>query len=300
MARPRVTLLVNPAADTGRAGRLSGPVADRLGRAAVVRLVQADSAVGSARLARDAADHSDALVVLGGDGIVHQALPAVARTGLPLGIVPAGTGNDGAGALGYPSDPLAAADAIVDALGVGRVRAVDLGRAETAAGSRWWLTVLAAGFDSAVNERANALRWPRGPRRYDLAIALEAVRLGPRRYTLVLDGAEHVLEAMMVSVCNTPRYGGGKLIAPHARMDDGIFDVCVVAPVSRWTLARLAPQLERGGHVGHPAVTFHRAARVGLSAARTAYADGERIGDLPLVTQCVPAALNVLEPPPPR
>ena len=297
MSPPRVTLLVNPAADTGRAGRLSAPVAERLARAGTVRVVMAESAAGTARLAHRAVADSDALVVLGGDGTVHQVLPALAETGVPLGIVPAGTGNDGAAGLGLPADPLAAADAIAAALGDGRVRLVDLGRVETGTGPRWWLTVLCAGFDSAVNERANALRWPRGPRRYDLAIAIEAIRLGPRRYTLTLDGTEQVLDATIVTVCNTPRYGGGKLIAPDARLDDGVFDVCVIAPVSRRTLAWLAAKLDRGGHVGHPAVTFHRANRVRVDADRPAYADGERIGALPLETHCVPAALSVLAPP---
>jgi diacylglycerol kinase (ATP) len=292
-----VTLLVNPAANSGRAGRLSASVAGRLARAGTVRVVMAESATGTARLADRAAADSDALVVLGGDGTVHQVLPALAGTGVAFGIIPAGTGNDGAASLGLPTDPLAAADAITDALAERRVRQVDLGRVDTDTGPRWWLTVLCAGFDSAVNERANSMRWLRGPRRYDLAIAIEAVRLGPRRYTLTLDGTERVLDATIVTVCNTPRYGGGKLIAPDARIDDGVFEVCVIAPVSRRTLARLAPKLDRGGHVGHPAVTFHRATRVGLSVDRPAYADGEWIGALPLETECVPAALTVLAPP---
>jgi diacylglycerol kinase (ATP) len=297
MSRPRVTLLVNPAANTGRAARLAVPVAARLERVADVRVVQADSATGSAELAAEAVDSSDALVVLGGDGIVHQALPALARTEVPLGIVPAGTGNDSAVSIGLPRDPLAAADAIADALAAHRVRRVDLGRADTDDGPRWWLTVLCGGFDSAVNERANKMRWPRGPRRYDVAIAIEAARLGPRPYTLSLDGVETTFEATIVTVCNTPRYGGGKLIAPSAEIDDGRFEVCVIAPVSRLTLVQLASKLDRGAHVGHPAVSFFSATRVRFDAPRIAYADGERIGPLPLSTECVPAALAVLAPP---
>ena len=226
-------------------------------------------------------------------------LPALVGGDVALGIVPAGTGNDSAASLGLPSDPLLAADRLADALAHGRSRRVDLGRADTADGPRWWFTVLCAGFDSAVSERANALRWPRGPRRYDLAIAIEAIRLGPRRYTLRLDDVELAFDATLVAICNTPRYGGGKLIAPGARIDDGLFLVCVVGPVSRLTLGRLAPKLDRGAHVGHPAVSFHTATRVELSAARLAYADGERIGPLPLTVECIPAALAVLAPPGP-
>ena len=126
--------------------------------------------------------------------------------------------------------------------------------------------MLCAGFDSAVNERANAMRWPRGPRRYDLAIAMEAIRLGPRPYTVRLDDVEMSFDATIVTICNTPRYGGGKLIAPDAVIDDGLFRVCVIGPVSRLTLIKLASKLDRGGHVGHPAVTFHTARTGGDSA----------------------------------
>jgi diacylglycerol kinase (ATP) len=114
--RPRVTLLVNPAADSGRAGRLSASVAGRLDRAGTVRVVMAESAAGTARLAQRAVADCDVLVVLGGDGTVHQVLPALAGTDVPLGIIPAGTGNDSAASLGLPHDPLAAADVITDAL----------------------------------------------------------------------------------------------------------------------------------------------------------------------------------------
>ena len=297
MTRPRVTLLVNPAADTGRAGRLAGAVAERLRRVADVTIVQGASAAESAHLAREAVAGCDALVVLGGDGIVHQVLPALAGTEVALGIVPAGTGNDSAASLGLPADPLAAADALGSALADGQLRRVDLGRVDTDDGPRWWFTVLCAGFDSAVAERANAMRWPRGPRRYDLAIALEAIRLGPRPYTVRLDDVKMRFDATIVTICNTPRYGGGKLIAPDARIDDGLFRICVVGPVSRLTLSRLAPKLDRGAHVGHPAVTFHTARRVEIDAPRLAYADGERLGPLPLTTECVPAALAVLAPP---
>ena len=293
-----MTLLVNPAADTGRAARLADPVAARLRRVAEVNVVQADSAAGSRRLADAAITDSDAIVVLGGDGIVHQVLPALANSAIPLGIVPAGTGNDSAASLGLPTDPLAAADTLATALADGHTRRVDLGRIDTAQGPRWWFTVLCAGFDSAVNERANAMRWPRGPRRYDLAIAMEAIRLGPRHYTVRLDGVETSFDATIVTICNTPRYGGGKLIAPDAVIDDGRFSVCVIGPVSRLTLIRLASKLDRGAHVGHPAVTFHTARQVEINAPRLAYADGERIGGLPLTTECVPAAVTVLTPPP--
>jgi diacylglycerol kinase (ATP) len=232
---------------------------------------------------------------LGGDGTVHMAIQALAGGQIPLGIVPAGTGNDVADMLGMPADPLSAADALLAALAAGSVRRIDLGRTST---GRWWATVLCAGFDSAVNERANSMRWPRGPRRYDLAIAAELYRLRPRVFGLELDAAEPVeCPATLIAVGNGPQYGGGKLMTPHARLDSGSFEVTVVGPLSRRRLVRLAPTLPHAGHLGEPEVRIYEARRVRLDAPDTlAYADGERIAALPVSTACVPGALPVLVP----
>jgi diacylglycerol kinase (ATP) len=169
---------------------------------------------------------------------------------------------------------------------------------EPATTGRWWLTMCYGGFDSRVNERANRMRWPAGPRRYDLAIGLELLRLRSRSVRLRLDdGAELALPVTLVAIGNAPQYGGGKRMTPDARMDDGIFDVTVVGPVSRRTLARLAPTLPRAGHIGHPAVTQYRAKEVWLAGEDViAYADGERVAALPIRIRCVPAALPVLVP----
>jgi diacylglycerol kinase (ATP) len=253
-----------------------------------------------------AADRADAVIVCGGDGIAHLAANALAEGEVPLGIIPAGSGNDTATVLGVPADPLQAADALLAALLAGSVTRIDLGHCEapevppvspTAVG-RWWLTMCYGGFDSGVNERANRMRWPTGPRRYDVAIGLELLRLRPRHLRLCLDDTTELeLPMTLVAIGNGPQYGGGKLMTPDARMDDGVFDVTVVGQVSRLTLARLAPTLPRAGHIGHPAVHQYRAKEVRLDGEGViAYADGERMAALPLRTRCVPAALPVLVP----
>ena len=296
MTRQRVALIVNPASGVGRAARVAQAVAERLGAVATVQIHQASSPQGSQELVAAVAASCDAVVVLGGDGIVHLAAQSLAQTGVPLGIVAAGTGNDVADTLGLPADPLAGADAVVAALDAGTSRRLDLGRTEE---GRWWVTVLCAGFDSAVTERANRLRWPKGPRRYDVAIAAELLRLAPRPFRLEFDGVELDQPAMLVAIGNGPQYGGGKQICAGARMDDGTFLVTVVAPVGLLTFARIAPTMATAGHLGHPAVTQHVARRVTVFAPDTpGYADGERLGPLPLTTECVPGALTVLVPPP--
>ncbi|GAA5651403.1 diacylglycerol kinase family protein [Geodermatophilus obscurus] len=232
-----------------------------------------------------------AVVAIGGDGAAHAGLQAVAGTDTPVAVVPAGTGNDLALALGVPADPVLAARAAVADLRTGEVRRVDAGRT----GDCWWATVLCCGFDSAVTDRANRLRWPRGPRRYDVAILAELARLRPRELTLVLDGHPRTLAVTPVAVGNTPWYGGGRRVCPAADPADGAFDVTVIGPVSRRELVRTRPRLIAGTHVEHPAVTVHPTRRVELAGEElTTYADGEPVAGLPAVSVCVPGALPVV------
>ncbi|HEU5268288.1 MAG TPA: diacylglycerol kinase family protein [Jatrophihabitans sp.] len=318
MSGPRISLVVNPAANRGAAATVASRVAELLARGAEVRVLAGSSQAESVSLLARAADRADAVIVCGGDGIAHLAANALAEGEVPLGIIPAGSGNDAAIALGMPADPVRAAETLLAALRAGSVARVDLGHCAVdpalsdghgqpheippvapAASGRWWLTMCYGGFDSAVNERANRMRWPAGPRRYDVAIGLEMLRLRSHRVRLGLDdGAALELPVTLVAIGNAPQYGGGKRMTPDAKMDDGIFDVTVVGPVSRLTLARLAPTLPRAGHIGHPAVSQYRAKEVWLAGDGViAYADGERLAPLPIRTRCVPAALPVLVPP---
>lgn len=291
-------VLVNPAADHGRAGRLAEPVRVALAARGIdAPILSGHTAAESVALARDAvAGGVEVLVVVGGDGLVHCAVQALAGTPAALAVVPAGTGNDFADVLGVPSDPASAAAVVANR----RTRLVDAGRVdagEAEPGGRWWAGVLCAGFDSAVNERANRMRWPSGPRRYDVAVFAELYRLRPRPAVLTLDGERLVAEITLVAVGNGPQYGGGFRICPDARLDDGLLDVCVVGPVSRTELVRLKPKVRVGGHVGHRAVRIIRAREVRLEAPDLiAYADGERVGPLPVGLACVPGALRVCVP----
>jgi diacylglycerol kinase (ATP) len=289
-----VALIVNPAAGGGRGARIIAPVVRRLERAEVrVRYLAGTSALEAEELARKAvAEGVDAVVALGGDGLVHLVLQAAAGTSVPLGIIPAGTGNDIARSVGIPlSDPLAAADIVAG----GHLRHVDAGRC----GSRWFVGVLGAGFDSAVNERANRMTRPGGRAKYDLAMLAELGTFRPIPFTLELDGELWQTEAMLVAVGNGPSYGGGMLVTPDALLDDGLLDVLVLGPLSRAAFVRLFPRVYRGTHVTHPAVMIRRAREVSLAAAGiVAYADGERLARLPLTCVAVPDAVQVLAPPP--
>ncbi|MEH0986108.1 diacylglycerol kinase family protein [Micromonospora sp. CPCC 205556] len=293
-----VAVLANPSAGRGRHRDLLPRLLDGLAAAGrAVELLSArtpDEAEAACRAA--VAGGAAALVAVGGDGTVHQALQAVAGTAVPFGPVPAGTGNDFAVDTGFPADPLAAVEVIAAALRERRSRPVDLARMTGPdGGDRWYGAVLAAGFDAIVNERANRMRWPRGPRRYDLAILVELARLRPRRYTLRLDGEEHHLDAVLVAIGNCASYGGGMRICPAADPTDGLLDVVVGGRFDRRTLMRVKPRIYAGTHVTHPLVRSYRAREVELSAEGiTTYADGERSLALPVRITAVPGAVRLL------
>ncbi len=289
-----IAVLANPRAGRGRHRGLLPEVLDVLaGTGRPVRLLTAVSgAEAEAACRRAVTDGVGAVVAVGGDGTVHRALQGVAGTATPLGIVPAGTGNDFARAAGVPLDPRQAARAVTAA----REHPRDLARVTDAGGgTRWFGAVLACGFDAIVNERANRMRWPRGPRRYDLAVALELARLRTRDYTITLDGTERGVAGVLVAIGNGPTYGGGMRICPDADMTDGLLDVVIGAGMGRGALVRLKPRLRHGTHLRDPRVGAYRAREVRIEAEGIiAYADGERIGPLELTVRCEPGAVRLL------
>jgi len=297
-----LVVAVNPAASFG-SRRATGDLVVRALEAAghrVNRVLEPSMEQLERRCRELLADEPlDALVVVGGDGMVHLAAGLLAGTGVPLGVVPSGTGNDFARGLGIPlGEPQQALDVLLEALGR-PARTIDAGliRFDGAAPERWFAGVLSAGFDSAVNERANALRWPRGRQRYNVAILIELLRLRPRRYALVVDGQPRSVEALLISVANNTSFGGGMLITPKALLDDGLLDLFIVAPMSRLSFLRIFPRVFAGTHVGDRHVSIERVHRVRLEADAVGYADGERVGPLPLDVRVEPGALRVLAPP---
>jgi len=145
-----------------------------------------------------------------------------------------------------------------------------------------------------VNERANRMSWPRGRSRYNLAILAELRTFRPIPFVLDFDGDTWHTEAMLVAVGNGPSYGGGMMVCPDARLDDGHLDVTVLGPMSKPEFIRVFPTVYKGTHVGHPAVTVRQARSVTLTAEGvTAYADGERVSVLPVTCAAVPGALTV-------
>jgi diacylglycerol kinase (ATP) len=236
-----------------------------------------------------------ALVVVGGDGMVRLGVNALAGLDVPLGIVPSGTGNDVARLLALPlDDPAGACSRILTAATTGG-RKVDVGRVTAEGRTSYFAGVLSAGFDAAVNERANSWRWPGGTSRYNLAMLRELVSFRQSEYTVTADGGQWSQRALLISVANGQSIGGGMRITPDAMPDDGWLDLFVVKPLSRLRFLAVFPKVFAGKHTSHPAVEIHRVRKVRLKAEGVvAYADGERIGKLPVDVEVVPLALRVL------
>ena len=296
----RVTLLTNPLAGHGNAPHAAERAVARFqeGGVDVTEIVGRDPA-HARELVEDAVGRgTDALVVVGGDGVISLALQALAHSEIPLGIIPAGTGNDHAREYGIPvGDPAAAVDVII----AGHTDVIDLGRIQGADGTGTWFgTIAATGFDSLVSDRVNRMRWPHGRMRYNLAIVAELSKLRLLPFRLVLDGErEIVTDLTLAAFGNTRSYGGGMLICPNADHADGLLDITMITSGSRSRLMRLFPTVFKGTHVDLDEVTTYRARTVTVECPGiNAYADGEYVCPLPVEISAVPAALTILRPAP--
>lgn len=288
----KFALVINPESGKHQARAIGRDAAEFLQHAGhTAELLEGATAADARDLLKQAIDRGiDSVVVVGGDGALSAVLDHVADSDLTFGLLPAGTGNDTARSLGIPVRDVRAA---VDILIAGNTRSIDLAKA----GQTYVATVIASGFDSKVNERANAMAWPRGNSKYHLAMLAELRVFKPLTYTIVLDDEEIQRDAMLVAVGNGPSFGGGLRITEGALLDDGMLDVVIINPISKLGLLKVFPKLYKGTHITHPCYEHHRVKTVSLSSPGiVAYGDGERIGPLPMTISVCPGALRVFVP----
>ena len=223
------------------------------------------------------------VIAVGGDGLAHVVIHSVAPRRVPFTVIPAGTGNDLVRALGWGLDSITTQ---LNFVTTEKPTPIDLGMVD----SEWFGAILSTGFDSVVNERANQMSWPKGPMKYNLAIARELPSFQPISYTIELDTQALQVEAMLIAVANGSSYGGGMQVCPNASMSDGLFDVMILHPVSKVEFIKVFPKVFKGEHISHPQVRIYRSAKVAISSNAIAYADGERIGGLPVRAECMAGA----------
>lgn len=279
-------------------GNRADPVAERcLASLAEVSEITATEPTTAATTAAITAavlhDGARRVIVVGGDGMVHAAVNALAPLAaagheVSLGIVPLGTGNDFARALGIPLDNTVAACTIA----TGEAAGIDLLHTDHG----WVASVATCGFPARVNARANRMRWPKGSTKYTLATLRELPRLRADRLVITVDDRPPIAgDYTIVAVANSGWFGGGMHIAPAAEPTDATADLVLTAALGRIELLRYLPKVFSGGHANHPGTTFGTLRVVRLDGAPDVHlwGDGEVLGPLPVTVRVVPSALRV-------
>jgi diacylglycerol kinase (ATP) len=229
------------------------------------------------------------VVAIGGDGLVNLCLQEVAERDIALAVIPAGTGNDFARAVGSHKKSVSE---IFNAVLSHEPSAIDLGLITGDFGKRWYVQVLSTGFDALVNNLANRISWPRGQLKYTLATIFTLARFKPIEYEITIDDKQFKQDFMLLSVANGETYGGGMRICPKASNSDGIFDILLVHPVSKIVLLTIFPKVFAGRHIPHPKIEITKGRKVQLTANASAFADGEFVSTLPIKIENIPNALK--------
>ena len=282
-------LVINPVSGQGRGTTVGTYVAGYLNQHKVdFAIVTGNSSISLSdhlKIFLEKTPDCSGVIAVGGDGLMHIILQVVVPFQIPFTIIPAGTGNDFVRTLGWDLEKI---DSQLNRVVTTKPSPINLGLVD----GEWFGAVLSTGFDSVVNERANTMQWPKGPMKYNAAIALELPRFTPRHYEIILDDRTISTEAMLIAVANGRSYGGGMLVCPNADISDDLFDVMVLHPVTKLEFIKVFPRVFAGTHVSHPAVEIVRSRSVRIESKAVAYADGERIGQLPIVAECIHDAVQ--------
>lgn len=282
-------IIANPTSGRGKGARVLASAMDYCEKLRIpYQVIAASSLQESLKELRDK-DLSlfERVLVIGGDGMIHHVINALSSSQpmkTPIGIIPAGTGNDFARALGLDiKRPIRNLDMYLS----NEPRFLDLGEVN---GVRFG-AICSTGFDSIVNERANQKKWPTGRRKYDLAMVQELPRFKPRHYSITIDGQVREVKAMLIAVGNGSSYGGGMKVCPDAKVSDGLLDIMILKPVPKFEFLRIFPKVYSGKHIHHPQVEILRGSRIEIAGEAVTYADGERIAPTPVKIKCLPSAL---------
>ena len=280
-------VVVNPKAGQGAAASLATQVVGFLAsREISYRMISPNSAAETKSLVRESLQSGQAnrLLSVGGDGLFHLLLQLAVEFRVPLAIAPGGTGNDFYRTLGWFNYDLIE---YLEHLVSTEPTFVDVGVAD----GEYFGAVLSSGFDSVVNERANKMKWPKGPAKYNVAIALEFPKFNAIEFKIFADEKVLEVEAMLIAIGNGNSYGGGMRVCPNADLHDGLLDIMILHPVSKLEFMKVFPTVYQGTHIEHPQVEVIRAKKVRIESAAIAYADGERIGQLPVQVESLPQSL---------
>jgi YegS/Rv2252/BmrU family lipid kinase len=287
-----LALIVNPFAGGGRAGReLEGVVAELTALGLEHHVGHTQSLEHARELAAAAAAAGETAVAFGGDGLIGAVAEALISDDGVLGVLPGGRGNDFARGLGIPLDPRGACSV----LATGEVARIDLG----AIGDRTFIGIASCGFDSVANRIANETTLVRGNLVYAFGALRALAGWRPATFTVRIDGADpRTVVGYTIAVANARFYGGGMMLAPDAKLQDGMLDIVMVLHTPKLRFLRLLPTVFKGEHVRQDTVEVLRGVEVQISASRpfTMYADGDPIAELPVTVRTLPGAVRAILP----
>lgn len=293
-----VWLVVNPRAGGGRGARVLSALLPHLRTEGIEPMVHvcADGNEPAAVTRQAVDDGAEMIVAIGGDGHAAAVANVLVGSAVTLAVVPAGSANDYARALGVRKRDMRTLARLIARR---EARPVDVMRAETAGQVRHVLTVGGSGFDAQVAGRAMSIGRLRGSPRYLAAMLAELPHYASADFSIDLDGQQQDVAAMLVAVAKGSTYGGGMRVAPAAHLQSGSLEVCVVEKLSRLQFMGAFPRVFVGRHTSHPRVQMLRGEEVRLSADRalSVIGDGERLGALPATFRVLPAALSVIAHP---
>jgi diacylglycerol kinase (ATP) len=285
-------LIINPVAGKGRGARVAEQASRFLRDHGLGNeVICSRSPDDPTELARAAVRDGCPLVIgVGGDGLIQQIANELIYKDTALGVIPTGVGNDFARGLGLPLDLSEACRVIAQ----GSPRKVDVGQVN----DRYFLSVAVLGFGAEVNRRANQFRRFRVNALYTCLTIATAFSFKPLTFTVTYDGRERRCYSWMIAVGNTWSSARGMALVPAARPDDGILDACIINGMGKWELLYTFPRVFKGRHIYSTGIDTIRGKELTISSDRPCeiYADGERIGELPVVLKAVPQALRVMMP----
>ena len=296
---PDGMLIVNPTAGRGRAGKEVGAIRRLLAESGKNWSWRWTEASGDAELmAREAAQSGVPLVVaVGGDGTVYEVANGILGTASTLGLIPFGTGNDLARTVGLFNNLELACRTLTQ----GKTLHLDVGVMEGQGtnGPRRFLVVAGTGYVAEVAKTVNqGIKFLSGSAAYVWGAITALREFTPFHLTLDVDGVRMETDAMFLAIANTPVTGGGMKLAPEARVDDGMLEVCLVGAVSRSMLLYELTRVFQGTHVNNPAVTMRRGTRIMVDAdpPQLLWVDGDTMGSTPATFTLLPGALPILVP----
>jgi len=281
-------LLINPKSGNGRGNKVGKLVKQELKALGIGYIdVSADSAQESQENLKSKLRESqefEGLFLIGGDGTVNLAVQELVGSDLGLALIPAGTGNDFARTLNLK---LKNPEQLISHYLSSQPSLIDVGKV----GEKYFVDVLSTGFDSMVNERANAMKRIKGRAKYNVSILMVLSTFKPKSYRFSIDGFSFESKAMLIAVSNGICYGGGMKVTPDAKIDDGLFDILILSPVSKLEFLKVFPKVFSGMHTTHPAVKISRGRSVEIDSDAVAYADGEQVGPLPVKARVIERGL---------